>query len=324
MAIKRFAVKDLLAKIETTYGVDPGDESPVAAIVAGDAIETRQLQITRYDGDRISNEIDRPTLGNYADINVSPAAVVQFSVGMQGSGAAATAVAYDSLLRACGLSVALSSPSSGGNVYTPRSTGYESVTLHYEDADMIQIISGARGNLGGTLARKQLPVFNISNLRGFYSRPTTVSPVTPNISDFFAPIPVTNTNTPTLSFFGYSGLRLESFTFDMGNQMAYHDTTNAREIFITDRKPTGQLVVAATDISTFNPWASGVESHASLTTGVLQLIHGSVAGKIVKFDAPAVQIANITESNVDGLMFYTYDLKFLPSSGDDEIQITTK
>lgn len=322
MAVLQFRKKWLLSKIETTYGVDPAVASPLSPLVSANAIETRGLTITRYDGPRISNEIDRFTLGNYADINVGPSAVLSFNVGMQGSNVAATKPAYDSLLQACGMNAAQMSPQAGGWKYSPVSSAYKSVTLHHYQDGMRQVINGARGNLAGSLARAQLPVFTFNNLRGFYARPTTPTAVNPTLTAFYAPIPVTFDNTPTLTFAGYSGFRLESFTFDLQNTIAHHDTTNFREIFITNRAPVGQLAVSAVDVATLDIM-SKLESHLSLTTNVLQIIHGTVAGKKIKIDAPAAQISNITESDSDGINTWTLDLKFLPNVGDDELTITT-
>ena len=323
MAILQFRKKWLLSKVEATYGIDPALASPLAPLVSADAIETRGLSITRYDGPRISNEIDRFVLGGYADINVMPSAVLSFNVGMQGSNAAITKPAYDSLMQACGIAAVQNSPQSGGWKYSPISTAFKSVTLHHYQDGMRQVIVGARGNLAGSLTRGQLPVFTFNNLRGFYQRPTTPAPVNPTLTAYYAPIPVTFDNTPTFSFAGYAGFRLESFSFDFNNQISHHDTTNYREVFITNRAVTGQLSFSATDIATFDIFAK-LESHASLVTNVLSIIHGITAGKIIKIDAPAVQIANISESDSDGVYTYVLDLKFLPVAGNDELTITTK
>ena len=302
----------LLSKIEGAYGVDP---TPVDT----DAVETRGLAITRYDGDRISNTIDRSTLGGYSEINVGPRSGLTFNVGMQGSGAAATATAYGALLRACGL---LQTIGGSSVTYAPVSSGYESVTAYHFMDGMRQILKGVRANVTGTLGRGVLPVWGF-NLQGLYNTPTTPACVTPNITDFFDPIPVTKTNTPTLTIAGYSGAKLEQFTFDLGNQITYLNTTNYEGLDITDRNVTGTISIAAPDLATKN-FFTNLESHTGVTTAAFQLIHGTVAGKIVQIDGSKVQISTISDSNQDNRGIYTFGLKFLPTSGNDEILITTK
>ena len=314
MAILKRSKVFLLAKIESTYGTDP-------VPVAGDAIETRQLDWTPYDGNRVQNVIDRATLGGYSDINTGPNVGVTFQVGMQGAGGAVDDVpAYGALLRACGLAQTINASTSVE--YDPVSAAFESITGYLFNDGMRQVALGMRGNLTGQMARGQLPTFGFA-MRGLYAQPTTPAAVTPDITDFFAPIPVTKVNTPTISILGYTGAQLESFSFDFQNEVVYRNTTNLEEVLINNRNVVGQLVLAAPDLATKN-FFSDVESHAALTTGALQIIHGTAAGKVVQFDAPAVQLASIARGEADGLTTYTFDLRFLPSSGDDEFKITTK
>src|SRR5262245_18227492 len=129
----------LHAKIETTYGVDPGDQSPgTSPIVAGDSMKTVGMTIDRYAGQKIQLVFDRQTLGAYPDLNVSPETIVRLEIYAQGSGVAGTPPAYGPLLRAAGLTQSILSLLSGGVTYTPRSSGYESVTLHHWSNHMRQ------------------------------------------------------------------------------------------------------------------------------------------------------------------------------------------
>ena len=98
-------------------------------------------------------------------------------------------------------------------------------------------------------------------------------------------------------------------------------TVGTQRVDITDRNVVGSVTFEATTAK--NWFASGVESHACITTLALNIVHGTVSGNIVKISAPAVQITNISESNSDGLFVYTCDLSFVPVSGNDEFTITT-
>ena len=56
----------ILAKIESTYGVDP---TPTAG---ANAILTSGLNRKIYEGNKVTRELDRATLGADEEINTSP------------------------------------------------------------------------------------------------------------------------------------------------------------------------------------------------------------------------------------------------------------
>lgn len=91
-----FRKKTLLAKTESSYGVDP---TPTGA---ANAILTKNLQIQLMQGNTVNRDVDRPTLGNDLTYHVAPYTKLSFEVELAGSGAAGTAPAYAPLLKACG------------------------------------------------------------------------------------------------------------------------------------------------------------------------------------------------------------------------------
>lgn len=308
-----FRNKFLLAKIEGTYG---SDVSPAST----DAILTSNCQIQPYAGPVVSRDLDRSTLGAQTQINTNPQVQITFDVEIAGSGSAGTAPAYDSLLRACGFAGAAGSPNS--YVYVPVSSGWESVTIYfYHDGQRHKII-GARGNMSLSLTRGEIPRYSFT-FTGQYSTPTAASG-TANTTDFVAPVPVTNSNTPTFTMGGspLTDLVAESFTFDMGNNVIARNVINDYEIFITDRNVTGSTVIEAVLPSTKDWFTDAVESDSAINLQTLQLIHGTTSGNIVQFDAPAVQVATIAQNESDGLIVYNLGLNFTPSSGNDELTIT--
>ena len=56
----------------------------------------------------------------------------------------------------------------------------------------------------------------------------------------------------------------------------------------------------------------------------LALVHGTVAGNIVKIDAPKVQLLNPTYSSDDGINMLNMGLVPTRDTGDDDIKITVQ
>lgn len=103
-----FRKKTLLAKAESTYGVDP---TPTGA---SNAILTKNLQIQLMQGNTVNRDVDRPTLGNDLTYHVAPYTKLTFDVEMAGAGTAGVAPAYAPLLKACGLAeTVVASPVTG-------------------------------------------------------------------------------------------------------------------------------------------------------------------------------------------------------------------
>ena len=309
-----FRNKTLLAKIESTYGTD-------ATPAGTDAVLTSDLQIEPYAGPVVSRDLDRSTLGGQTQINTNPQVTLTFNVEVAGSGVAGTAPAYDALLKGCGFSEASGSPSS--NVYTPVSSSWDSVSFYFFHDGQRHKVLGARGNMSMSLTRGEIPRYTFTFI-GQYDTPTAASPTGVDTSDYVAPVPVTNTNTPTFTLGGspLTDLTAESLTFDMGNNVISCNVINANEIHITDRNVTGSTVVEAVLPSTKDWFTDALESDTTINLQALTLVHGTTSGNIVTFEAPAVQMATVAQTESDGVLVYNFGLNFTPSSGNDEIIIT--
>jgi hypothetical protein len=307
--------RNVFSKVEGTYGTDP---TPTGM----DAVLTSNLKFQPYAGPTVSRNNDRSTLGGQTVVNTDPQTPISFDVEIAGSGMATVVPAYDNILRSCGMSVAPASPTSGGQIYSPLSTAFPSIT-HWVWVDgQKQVINGARGNMSLALSRGEIPRFSF-NFLGRYARPTYTAVLSANVTDYGSPLAVTDGNTPTFTLGGSPlvDLRVESFTLDMQNNVVSRNIINANEIHITDRNPVGTVKFEATTAK--NWFAGGIESHAGVTTLAMNIVHGTVAGNKVKISAPAVQITDINEENSDGIYVYTCSLAFTPVSGNDEFTITT-
>lgn len=309
--------KTLLAKIESVYGTD---STPAGT----DAILTSNCQVQPYTGPTVARDFDRTTLGAQTVVNTNPQVQLTFEVEIAGSGAASTAVAWDSVIKACGFSRAQASPTSGGYIYTPVSSSFPSITFYYFADGRKQAIVGARGSVAFNFARGAIPKMSFTFI-GKYARPTAASPTGVDVSDFYTPLAITYTNTPTFTLGGspLTALKAESVSFDMQNNVIARNYIGVNEIQITDRNPVGSTVMEAVLPSTKDWFAGGIESHAGVTTLAMNLIHGTTAGNRIRIQAPAVQITNVTEQDSEGVLMQNCTLAYTPVSGNDEISITT-
>lgn len=90
------------ARNKKLYVEIQADLNTPATVEAADAVKTSGLDFQNYAGDRVSQEYDRPGLGNDRQINVNPHALINaFRVPLIGSGDWETAPAWGKLLRAC-------------------------------------------------------------------------------------------------------------------------------------------------------------------------------------------------------------------------------
>ena len=85
----------ILAKAESPYGTDSSPDGT-------DAVLVRTLEITPIEADVVSRELIRPYLGNSDQLLANTRVSITFEVELAGSGTAATAPRFGSLLKACG------------------------------------------------------------------------------------------------------------------------------------------------------------------------------------------------------------------------------
>lgn len=315
MAEMFFRKKVLLAETEVTYGTDP---TPTTA----DAIVTRNLAITPYDGPVVQKVIDRAQVGNYESVNVAPRVVVSFDVYWAASGDDVdTPPNWNKILQACGFDETVSV--STEVEYDPVDPdAADSVTLYfYHDGDL-HTVTGARGNVSLNVNAGELPYFTFT-FTGIWNAPTATALVTGAPVNEGSVLAVTNTNTPTFSLQGYASAPLVGLTLDMGNVVNVENIPNKNAIDITDRQPAGQITLVEENISD-KDWYTAVRSDNGAVTGVLALVHGTVANNICELDAPAVQLSNPQKGERNGLATIAFDVAYIPSAGNDEVKLTTR
>lgn len=303
--------KLLLAKAETTYGVDA---TPTGA---ADAILTKNLQRTIYNGNRVSRDLNLPYMGNDESINVAPNVTVTFDIELAGSGSAGDVSQLDVLLRACALSSTVVADASV--TYAAVSEAFESCTLYFNYDGEVQKVVGARGTAVLNMTAGALPVISFT-MTGRYAKPSIESLPTPTYNAI-APLPFSSYNTETFTVHGQA-VKGQSISLDLGNQVVHRNLAGYDGIDITDRAPTGTVVFEATTVATKDYFAAMESHNKSPALGAIQIIHGGTAGNIVTLNVPTAQLSNITETEVDGIRMFSAEYIPVPTAaGNNELTV---
>lgn len=313
-----FKNKVLLAKTEMTYGTDSTPDG-------SNAIVTKNLSISPYEGNRVGREIDRATLGNDVEFNTGPYVTVTFDAELAGSGAAGTAPGYGVLLRASGLAetVTAAPDPDAKVVYEPVSEQFESCTLYFQQSGQLHKVTGARGTVKFSLQKGAMPSMNFTFTGIWHAPEKMASTPAVDTSAFKTPVPVNAANTATYTVHGFN-CRAEGLDMDLANNVVYRNVIGGESVEITDRTPTGQVTVEAPDLATKN-FFDAVSSHDGVTTAPVNLVHGTAAGNIVELNAPNVQLSSISANDSDGILTYQMDARLIPTaSGNDELQLVVR
>jgi hypothetical protein len=304
--------KILLAKEETTAGTD------AAPTGAANAFVTRNLSVTPLEGDTVGRNLDQAVLGNELQIQVGQYVTVEFEVEVAGGGAAGTAPKYGTLFKSCGFVETINAGVSV--VYAPTSTvaNFKTQTLHFYHDGQRHTVVGARGTFTIDMTPGTIPAYKFMFM-GLYVTPTSVADPALTLTGWQVPLAVNKTNTPTFSFHSTSG-PMYGFTFDLANDLQYQNVVGSESIQLVDRAPVGTIAIEAPALGSKNWFTTALAS----TTSSLQLVHGTAAGNIVQFDAPAVEVFSPRYGESAGISTIEMNLAFVPSSGNDEFTITVK
>lgn len=301
--------RTILAKIETSYGVDP---TPTGA---ANAILVRNLNVTPQSSQLVGRDVIRPYLGNSEQLMASTHVELDFEVEAAGSGAAGTVPGYGALLRACGMSETVTVATKVD--YKPVSSAFESVAIYFNVDGVLHKITGARGDVELAINAAQIPVFKFKFV-GIYNAPTDTVAPTVSFSGFQTPLVANSTNTPSFSFFGVSPI-LESLSFQLGNQVDYRTLIGSQYVQITDRKAAGQVQFEANTIATKDWFSTAIANGL----GALSITHGTVAGNKVALTSSTVDLLQPSYADNNGVQMIQMGYVMVPTTaGNDEFTLT--
>lgn len=297
----------LLAKIETTYNTDAAPTGAANAILARNVVVTPMEAQTEERGQQ------QPYLGHAGEVMVAFWGKIEFEVEVAGSGTAGTAPKVGPLLRGCSLAEVISA---GVSVtYSPISSGFESVSLYFYLDGVLHKFTGSRGTPSTNFTSRSIPQLKFA-FTGIFQPVTDAALPTAVYTGFTTPLAVNKVNTPTFTVHTYSAV-CQAVSLDMANDVQYRNLINYEGVDNVDRAPVGEMTIESTLMATKN-W---FDIAKTMTTGALNLVHGTTAGNIVQVQAPAVQIMNPKYSEASGIVMLSAGLKYRPVSGNDEFSI---
>ena len=292
----------IVIETESVYGTDP---TPTGA----DAVLVRDLSITPQSSDVVSRDLIRPYLGASQQLLANTRVECTFSVELAGSGTAGTAPQYGKALKACGLAETIVANTSV--TYDPVSTGFESVTIHYNIDGVRHKMTGCRGSVAISANVGEIPTLDFS-FTGIYNAPDDSAILTPTYANQADPLLFKNGNTTNFQLLSYAGA-LQNFSFELGNAIIYRDLIgSSKEVLITDRAATGSVSIEAVLMATKDYFAAAVDDDAAL--GNLQFTHGTAAGNIVQFTSSKVDIGDVSYGDSDGIAMLEIPFTCVPES----------
>lgn len=319
MATRYIRNTAILAKIESTYGTDSTPTEGANALLVSN------VSINPLSAANVDRDLVRPYMGASEQL-VGPANIeLSFDIELSGAGAAGTAAAYGPLLRACGFAETLSaSIRAEYNLVTPVA---DSVSIYYFSDGVKHIAKGCRGTLSLKMSAGGRPVLSFKFL-GLDGGVTAASPSALTLTAFKTPSVISEPNTGDLTFgatytaatptlTGGTGYPSQGIELDLGNAVNYTPLLGGESVDISQRQVTGKILLDLTA-------AQEVTFMASVKANTLQslgLMHGTTAGYKVMIFMPAAQLINPSKSEVNGKLMIGYDIRALPSSGNDELKI---
>lgn len=319
MATRYLRNTAILAKIESTYGVDSTPTEGANAILVSN------VSINPLNAQNVDRDLIRPYMGSSEQLVGSAYIEIGFDVELAGSGAAGTAPAYGPLLRACGYQETVTA--SVRTEYNPVTPVADSVSIYYFSDGAKHIAKGCRGSfvLKMSVSGRPLLSFKFLGLNGGIS---AASPSALTLTAWKAPLVVNEPNTGDLTFgatytagtptlTGGTGYPSQGIEIDSGNAVSFTPLLGGETIDISNRQVTGKI---ALDLTAANE-VTFLGNVTANTTQSLGLMHGTSAGYKAMIYMPAVQLINPSKVDVNGKLLIGYDVRILPSSGNDELKI---
>lgn len=306
---KYWRSKTILAKLETTYGVDSNPTGAANAMLVSD------VTFSPMEGEDVPRNLERTFFGAQSSLPVGLRSTLTFTVELVGSGTAGTAPAWAPLMRACAAAQVVTA---GTKVeYTPITDNPESCSVYFDVDGTKHVMLGTRGTWVYRLNAQGIPGL-VFTMTGLFSLPVDGAKPTPVYTAFQAPQIASTANTPTFTVGGVP-LKLRTFEVTLGNVITPRLLIGQETILITDRNEQLAAQVEAEALATYNPFTKA----QAATPEAIVLSHGTVAGKRVQFDAPYAVVQRLTGyENQDGILEWPLSFSLQPSAGNDQWKIT--
>jgi hypothetical protein len=296
-----------LLAIETTYGV-------AATIAAANALLLMNSSVEPA-ADKLERAVDRPYFGGDPFVLVGKRITFRAEIDLIGAAAPGTAAPLSALLRICSHSETLTPSTSA--VYAPISTGVASGTFDFYWAGIRFRMLGVRGSIDMTFNIREYAKASVQ-LTGLLVIPQDgEAPSGINWSAFQTP-PAIETETWNCQV-GGTAVHARQLSLNANATIPLIETSESRQVMVTDRKPAGSLQVVKNDLlSVWNPWAlAEAQSVVTITNTITRAAGLNVAVPI------RAQLEYPRPIDIEGVAGFEIPFTAVPSgAGGDEYSIT--
>jgi hypothetical protein len=302
----------LLARTESSYGVDPTPAANTHAILIRNAnLVAEGLRMNERGAIRGS-------IGKLQKVYGGQLARLTFECEVKGSGAAGTAPEIGPLLEACGMDETVVASTSV--TYQPVSTAHESVTMYYfEGGRKRHVIRGCRGTVTFRLEAGGIMTAAFDFV-GHHDAPTDQSQPTPSYN---ATVPRAGLGM-AVSLNGVTALVAKSWEWGLNNDIVFPPSLAAADgygdVILTGRDVMGSILIESELSSVLDVDALlRAGTRFAFASGIL----GSVAGNRVQLTTPAssTYCTNAEWAEGDGLRNRNVPLSVDDSTSDQEISL---
>ena len=302
-----------MAATESVYGTSASPVGADAILVEDD------LKITPLESDSLERKIVQPYFGAKKKLVVKKRVKIEFSVELSGSGTAGSAPKYGRLLKAAGMAETVVADTSVAYHPLTDNSSISSVTLAFHADGQKHLATGCRGTFKMTAKVNDIPKLQFEFM-GVYNAPVDFSIPTPTFDHQAQPVEFNQGNTTNLSINGFTGACLESFDFDLKQNVVYRELVGCtKQVRITDRQGEGKLMIEAPSLASHDFFADAANS----ATGAISFTHGLIEGNICAVSIPNANLGAPTYGDSDGIMMLEIPFGMIPSAaGNDELTLT--
>lgn len=314
----------VIAKIETTYGVD----STPAPATDAQIIYDWDPQPMVFD--EVRRRIDRGFAGRRPKIKTRGRQSHGFKFELAGSGTANVAARWGSVwLRACMFAAPV--PNGAIDVSYPLETAGDgsSITFWGHKGDSVTGVvrmrsAGFRGNLTLKFTEGDFPYGQVDGVGILTNNPDGTAIGAPTLPTPPAPVEVNSVNT-TFSLGGFA-LLLRDIEINMGMKTAFRSLVGQRAVVFDvaedgDRRSAGGTIVAELPDPAVRAYFADAVNRTNLA---LSLVHGTTAGNIIDIASAVLQIDEPRFSVEQNRLMMTCSFDLIPSAAGNELTLKTR
>lgn len=309
----------ILVKTETTSGTD------AVPTGAANAIQVMDMSITPLDAKNVDLNLMLPWFGNAPALVGTASVKLSFSVPLAGSGTAATAPAWGALLLACANAETTGLTTPNRVEYQPVTDTLKTATIYYYDDGVLHKLLGSFGAPKLSAKSGEAPKLSFDFV-GLDGGVTATANATAVLTAWKVPVAITKANVTDIqlgcayatgALSGGTGYNSTGLTLDWGNKIDFAPMLTTEEVVLTDRQMVGTVSL---ELSA----AQEVTQMAAVKANTLQslgFVIGTATGNKIMLHMPSVQLLNPKKEEFMGKRLIGFDMKVLPTAGNDELRI---